>query len=137
MHYASTMLIRCADDRYSGGLELSKGLEEIILRENARVHFLPGGGFGSSLEFLLASSQKTWLERRQVIKSLGIQKVILIDHMGCAAFEQSFGQTMTAEQERSTHLEALEATRQFFEKEFPQLVFIAYLQDGDKIEKIF
>jgi len=135
MHFSSIMVIRCGDDNYSPNCSLAKCFQDILSREMATIHFLPGGGFGASLEFLKSECRKLWQGRIEKAKVLGIKKVLLIDHMPCGAYEIEFGK-ITQEEEKELHLENIEAARQFF-KENSGLEFIAYLQIGeDKYEKI-
>jgi hypothetical protein len=135
MHLSQTMLIRCGDDGYTLPQELSKGLASILSREMASVRFEPGGGFGSSLEFLDDNALNLWMKRLQIAEHLGIKKVILADHEPCGAYEFIYGK-LSPQDEHQKHLEAIEIARTFFSVYAPKLQFIAYIQNGEKVERI-
>jgi hypothetical protein len=135
MHYSKVMLIRCGDDRYTAVHELAKGLARILSLEMATIHFAPGGGFGSALEFLNEDAQNLWIQRIKIAESVGVTKVVLIDHMACAAYELVHGK-MSAEEERKKHLAAIQNAQTFFEVYAPKMQFVAYLQDGENFERI-
>lgn len=135
MHFSQTILIRCGDDNYTTGYSLAPGLERILMLENARVHFEPGGGFGSALEFLFEDAQRLWVRRIEIAEHAGVTKIILVDHTPCTACELLFGK-MTPEDEYQKHLEAIRAAQTFFGVYAPKMQFIAYIQKGDQVERI-
>lgn len=137
MHFSQVMVIRCADDNYTSSNELSKGLQAILSREMATVHFAPGGGFGSSLEWISNGSamQKIWTSRLVVANKLGIKKIVLIDHLPCSAFEEAFGK-LSPEEEKEQHIGAIRVVRAFFAELVPKMEFVTYLQTGNIFEKI-
>jgi hypothetical protein len=124
-------LFRCADDRYHPGLELHAGLARILDREGLPINFGPMTPFGCSLAF----SNPVFLQYLEgelpVARHLGINRVILIDHLDCRSYALAFGR-MPADLERSCHLERIAVARRWFAERAPDMAFVAYLQDGEQ-----
>lgn len=134
-HQSNTMLIHCGDDRYTiPGHDFEQGLLAIIRKEDAALRFSPGGGFGASLEFALPETKTAWVYRLKLAPKLGIEEVIVIDHLDCGAFEIAYGE-MTPEEEEAKHLETIAEAKKIVED--AGLKFTAYLQNRKDFKKVF
>lgn len=133
-HYSNTMVVRCADDRYSENRELEPAFLEILKKEGAKDCY-QAFGFGAGLEIVKEKYWPLWQDRVRLAKSLGVTRVILIQHLDCGAVKAEFGIEDKAE-ERQRHIEIIHAAKRFFEENAPEFAFVAYLQDFDSYTKI-
>lgn len=133
-HQAKKLFARCGDDRYTiPGHDYTIGLEELIRLEDLEVRFEPGGGFGASLEFALEATRAAWEYRLDEALQLGIEEVVILDHLDCGAFGIAFGD-LSSEAEEAKHLETIETAKKMVTAK--GLRFTAYLQDGRSLRKV-
>lgn len=129
-----TLVIRCADPRYSDDGAFEEVLEQILEAEGAQTHYLLTT-FGGSLEFTKGQTTLGWHWRLGLAQRLGISKIVLIDHLDCAAFAAELGPLDPAA-ERAQHLASLKEARQFLELNASGLAVQCYLHDSAKPETV-
>lgn len=133
-HQSNVMVLRCGDDRYTiPNHDYAAGWSAIIEKEEATTRFGPGGGFGASLEFVLPETIPAWTHRLKLAPKLGIERVLLIDHLDCGAFSVTYGK-LTPEQEEAKHLQTIAAARAMVQQ--AGLKFTAYLQNGRDFRQV-
>lgn len=133
-HYSDVMVIRCADDRYSENREFDAVFQRILKQEKA-VDSFQAYGFGAGLEIVKEAYWPLWQDRIRLAKSLGINRVVLIQHMDCGAIKAEYNPA-SVEDERACHIRIIHAAQRFFEENAPEFQFTAFLQDFDTFESI-
>lgn len=133
-HYSDAMVIRCADDRYSANREFEAAFLSILKKEEALDHF-QAYGFGAGLEVINNDNLRLWLDRIRLAKSLGIKRIILVQHLDCGAIKDVY-KPADEKAEREHNLDIIYSTRNFFAQNAPGFAFTAYLQNLDKFEVI-
>lgn len=133
-HTCHVLVIRCADPRYCDDGAFEDVLEQILEAEQAQTHYLLTT-FGGSLEFTKGQTTLGWHWRLDLAQKLGIERLVLVDHLGCAAFADAFGPLDPA-QERTQHLASLKEARQFLELHGGGPAVKTYLHDAERFEAI-
>lgn len=133
-HYSDCMVIRCSDDRYSPDREFETAFLAILKKEKAADCF-QAYGFGAGMEIIKKDYLQLWLDRIRLAKSLGITRIILVQHLDCGAIRDAYKPADEAA-ERQHHLDIILETKKFFAQHAPELKLSAYLQDFDTFEQI-
>lgn len=133
-HYSDCMVIRCSDDRYSPDREFEAAFLAILKKEKATDCF-KAYGFGAGMEIIKKDNLQLWLDRIRLATSLGITRIILIQHLDCGAIKDQY-KPVDKESERQHNLDIILETKNFFAQHAPNLKLSAYLQDFDTFEQI-
>jgi hypothetical protein len=133
-HYSDAMVVRCSDDRYSDGRELDATFLSILKKEKANDCF-QAYGFGAGLEIVKEAYWPLWQDRIRLAKSLGIKRVIVVQHIDCGAVKAEY-QPKNEQEERQIHRTIIHAAKRFFQEYATEFEFVAYIQDFYSFEQV-
>ncbi|HSX58292.1 MAG TPA: hypothetical protein VLE47_03450 [Candidatus Saccharimonadales bacterium] len=71
-----------------------------------------------------------------IVKNLGAQEVVVVDHMDCKAYRRKFGQDLTPEKEKELHIERLRLRAEEIRRDFPEISVRLFLLTDVTPERI-